>query len=140
MPTPPDGSVRVSEQRLSELAGIQAPLRQNWATKGRLHRRGRDGYDEADAIELVVLKALMDSLGALDGPIAWADARDQVNRRVDDPNLVLIFDVQDKQASVVSDMEALRDAAPYGHRVLVIDLADPICRVRISFGRVTADL
>lgn len=140
MPPAPDGTKRTSEQQLSELVGIAAPLRQDWAKRGRLERRGRAGYKEADAVELAALKAMVDALGASDGPIAWAATRSTISAHADDPELVLVFDVQDKTAHAVSDMSLVRRAAPYGHRVLIVDLANPIQRVRAAFERVTAEL
>jgi hypothetical protein len=135
-----DGTSRLSEQKLSELAGIQAPLRQNWANKGRLERRGRDGYDETDAVELVALKALMDVLGSQDGPIAWAEVRALVGHKATEPNLAVVFDVQDKVATAVTDIASAREAVTYGHKVLLVDLAGPIERVRRAFERVTGQV
>jgi hypothetical protein len=138
MPEESDGTARLTEQRLGELAGIQAPLRQSWANKGRLQRRGREGYEEVDAVELVALKALLDSLGSQDGPLAWTEVREEVRHRAREPNLAVVFDAQDKVAAVVTDIGAARSAAPYGHRVLFVDLAGPIGRVRLAYARATA--
>jgi hypothetical protein len=52
-------------------------------------------------------------------------------------DLVAVFDIQDKEAALVTDLTAARRAAPYGHRVVFIDLADPIARVRRAFERAT---
>lgn len=131
---------KTSEQQLSEIAGITAPLRQQWANKGRLRKGGRGGYDEKDAIELGAFKALMQSLGPSDAPIAWKQLREPLIGRASERHLLAMFDVQDKTASLVSSIPELEALATESHPILIVALSDPIRRVRRAFALITTDL
>jgi hypothetical protein len=49
--------------------------------------------------------------------------------------LVAVYDRQDKQADFASSIAELRRRLAYGHSVAVVDLADPIRRVKRAFAR-----
>jgi len=139
MPGQADGSAKVSEQQLSEIAGITASLRQTWANKGRLRKGGRGGYREDDAVELSALKAIMDSLGPSDAPIAWKQVRDAVEERQREGHLVLIFDRQDKTAGLAATLPQIEQLVAPGRKTSLVLLSEPIMRVRRAFALLTDD-
>jgi hypothetical protein len=108
------------------------------ATKGRL-RKGTPDFSEWDAIEFAALRALVEALGTNDGPVAWKQLRPDLRARADTPDLLAVFDVQDKLAGYANTATQVRELAPYGHHVAAVDLADPIARVRRAFARATED-
>lgn len=133
----PDGSdgLRASEALICEVAGVSQSLRHNWTTKYELRRRPRGMYEEHDARELAALKAILDVLGPADGAIAWGLVRAQLANVSDETPLVLLYDLQDKDATLASVMPALVEALPYGHRVLAARLDDPLARASRAFRR-----
>jgi hypothetical protein len=60
-----------------------------------------------------------------------------LDAKADEDDLVLIYDFQDKAASLETSIQGLRAAHAYGHRTGVVDLADPIVRVKLAFQRLT---
>jgi hypothetical protein len=129
-----DDQKRISQSLLCEIVGSSASTHNSWINKGRLERRPSKHYEEEDAVNFAVLRALMEGLGPTDGPLAW-DQLDELQDRVDEPDLVALFDRQDKKGSLVSAMTELRGKHSYGHPLAVVDLADPIERVRVAFQR-----
>jgi len=124
-----------SEALICEVAGVSQSLRHRWIIKHGLRRLPRGAYGEHDVRELAALKSILESLGPTDGSIAWGLVRDQLPQLWDESPLVLLFDIQDKEASLCSLMAPLADALPYGHRVLATRLDDPLARASRAFRR-----
>lgn len=136
---PPRSSDRISQEALCEIAGVTVSARREWAKRKRLREAGRAKYGERDAIELAALRALMECLGPTDAPIAWDQIKKQVSSASRNEQLVAIFDRQDKAAAVESSIRGLRARLVYGHPTTVVDLAEPIARVRLAFFRLLQD-
>lgn len=129
---------KISQSLLCEIAGSNASTHNDWIKKGRLSRRADKRYGEDDAINFATLRALMKGLGPTDGPLAWDQLQEPLQDRAGEPSLVATFDRQDKEASLASTMEDLRGSHSYGQPFAVVDLADPIGRVRLAFRRLVA--
>jgi hypothetical protein len=127
---------RISQETLCEIAGTSVSVRREWAKKKRLRERGRAGYEEEDAVELAALRALIEGLGPTDGAIAWSQLRPELANRANDPDLVAVYDAQEKSASLEASLGGLRSRLTFGHHIAIVDMADPIERIRQAFRRV----
>jgi hypothetical protein len=136
MPRPPD-RLRASEALVCEVTGVSQPLRQKWSTKHGLRRQPRGCYEEVDARELAALKAVLQTLGPADGSIAWQLIRTDLQRLWEGRPLVLLYDGQDKQATLATAMPALANAMPYGRPIIAIRLDDAIARAARAFRLAT---
>ena len=134
MPDASDGLVG-SEALVCEVTGVSQPLRHKWIEKYGLRRRPRGAYEDFDVRELAALRCILDTLGPGDGGIAWHLIREQLVDVWDASPLVLLFDLQDKEATLVTLMPALAEALAYGHRVLAARLDDPLARASRAFVR-----
>jgi hypothetical protein len=130
---------QISQEALCEIAGVTISRRREWARKKRLRAAGRAGYGEEDAVELAVLRVLVEEIGPTDAAIAWKQIRPKLKSAVQEKNLVALYDSQDKSTHLETSIQGLRAAHSYGHRTAIVDLADPIRRVRTAFGRLTDD-
>lgn len=133
-------TARISQEALCEIAGVSISTRRDWVRKNRLRSAGRAKYEEQDAIELAALGALVKGLGPTDAAIAWKQIERRLNAKASEDNLVVVYDFQDKEASLETSIRGLRSAHTYGHRTGVVDLADPIDRVKLAFRRLTEDV
>lgn len=128
----PDGP-QTSEALVCEVTGVSQPLRQKWSSKHGLRRQPRGCYEELDARELAALKAILQTLGPADGAIAWQLIRADLRREWEGSPLVLLYDGQDKQATLATAMPELAAALTYGRPVVAVRLDDPIARAARAF-------
>jgi hypothetical protein len=131
-----DGAV-ASEALICEVAGISQSLRQSWIGKYGLRRRPRGTYVEYDVRELAAIRCILEALGPADGSIAWSLVHDQLPDVWEKSPLVLLFDVQDKEATLAWLMSEVAEALPSGHRVLATRLDDAMRRASRAFRRAT---
>lgn len=134
MSDPSDGPVG-SEALVCEVTGVSQPLRHKWIERYGLRRRARGLYDDFDVRELAVLRCILETLGPGDGAIAWHLVRDQLVNIWGESPLILLFDLQDKEATLATRMPALAETLSYGHRVLAVRLDDPLTRASRAFLR-----
>jgi hypothetical protein len=137
MPRASDRARQISQETLCEITGVEPSTRSQWVRLRRLRKRGRGACEEFDAVELAVLKALMDGLRTSHAPIAWKQVRSQLPGAFEHNPLALLFDTQDLEATLVTELAQLARRAPYGHDVRVVALSERIRSVRTAFGRAT---
>lgn len=126
-----DGSVGITESRLSDLAGIKRPRRAGWARQGLLRKRRR--YDALDVVELFVFVHLIDELGYDDAMAAWPVVRPGLA----DQSPLLVFDWQRKLASLCSSPGEIGPLLLHGRLSRVLDLALVVAEARKAFEQVS---
>lgn len=135
MATAADGAPTLSEERLSEIAGVNRSTRNNWAKRGLLALA--DEYGESDAVEVAVLARLFAILGTSDAPIAWQQIRAELPALWGADGLDLVFDTQHKEAFLAAAGPALeRERFRHGRPLRVVFLSDTIRDIRVAFQRV----
>jgi hypothetical protein len=133
MPPAADGTT-ASEALICEVTGVSPSLRHSWISRHGLRRQPKGQYELRDARELAALKTMMDTLGPADAAIAWTLIRSAVIDRDERP-FVLLFDLQDKEATVATDFDGVLEALPYGRRVIVLRLDLPMARATRALAR-----
>lgn len=126
---------KISQEALCEIAGVTISRRREWARKKQLRAAGRSGYGEDDAVELAVLRVLVEELGPTDAAIAWKQTRPKLKSNAQETDLVALYDFQDKSVRLEASIRGVRAAHSYGHRTAIVDLADPIGRIKTAFAR-----
>ncbi|HEX8103247.1 MAG TPA: hypothetical protein VF533_11590 [Solirubrobacteraceae bacterium] len=116
------------------MTGVSPSLRHSWISRHGLRRQPKGQYELRDARELAALKTMMDTLGPADAAIAWTLIRSAVIDRDERP-FVLLFDLQDKEATVATDFDGVLEALPYGRRVIVLRLDLPMARATRALAR-----
>ncbi len=134
MAASPDGPV-ANEVLVCEVTGVSQQLRQRWVRKHGLRRRSRGTYEESDARELAALKAILETLGPSDGAIAWALVQHELPERWQARPLILVFDTQDKEASLATSASEIAEALQYGQPAIAVRLDDPVARAARAFLR-----
>ncbi|HEV7806006.1 MAG TPA: hypothetical protein VGO80_09315 [Solirubrobacteraceae bacterium] len=90
-------------------------------------------YEEFDACQLAALKTILTILGSPDGSIAWSLIQAELPHRWDERPLILLFDPQDKQATLACRAEDVAAALPDARPIIAVRLDDPIARAGRAF-------
>jgi hypothetical protein len=134
----PDRHARFSEETLASLAGVKRDTRRGWAERGllRIAPRGQR-YDVDDAVELVVFVALYRQLGFDDALHAWQGVRDGLRPRAPAGPLFIVYDEEEKVASLETSLAAVGRGVLGGRRCRALELRAGISDVRRTCARMT---
>jgi hypothetical protein len=131
----PDNKRTLSGARLSEVVGVLRQTRDAWAARGLLRRRDR--YELFDLVELAVLSELSKFLRKHDVPVAWAQVRPALKTVVATPSLALVWDSQERRATLTFEDNEIMALVRHGRPIQVIDLGARIASARGAFDRET---
>src|SRR5438105_4724149 len=91
---------RISVSRMCEIAGADEDIRQQWLGSRFIEKCAEDGCNEDDALELTVLRIVMDALGAEDARIAWVSRDKKMFEQLRGGFLDIVYDPRFKTLQI----------------------------------------
>ena len=122
----PDGSGRLSRERLCEIAGVERGRHRRWQDAGFLERRG--SYGELDVIKAAALNELWRVLKPQAATIVWRQIRGELGHPA--RCLDAVVDMATRGTVLARSAAQLSRSVPRGVNVRVVDLATPVAVAR----------
>lgn len=138
MPARADDRLRLTEAQVCELVGTSQQRRQTWVARQLLRTAPKTGCGLRDALSLAQLVRLLEVLGPTDGVAAWQQSRDQLEQPLAAAVLDVVFDLQLKEAIVVSDSRRVGELVVHGRPVRLVRLGPRRAEVAAGFHRLCA--
>jgi hypothetical protein len=129
----PDAPRSIRPSRVCEICGVLRQTRQKWIDRGLLQERSACG--EIDLMETVVLRILFATIRKSHVRIAWQQIQHRLRETIPNQGLTIIWDVERREATLVTADASVIGAVRHGRPVQVIPLDEPIAAAREAFRK-----
>jgi hypothetical protein len=143
MDTSPDGIRVCGEGDLLELTGVARSTWKNWARKGLVHEQDDGLYSEADIIETLTIRLIVEAVGLRAAIAAWRRGRHDALRELESlegaaaDQVRLVIDQHTWQLVLTTGAEALlaelERPAPFPRGRIVVTLGPAANEARAAF-------